>query len=68
MKANPEKWRLLVSQKTSTTVTPDNLKIYINGVKTDSSLEQKPFKYNYWRSTYIQKSYMQHVEKSQSIA
>ena len=40
MKANPEKCYLLVSRK-KTSLTSDNLKIDINGVKIESSLEQK---------------------------
>ena len=40
MKANPEKCHLLVSRK-KTSLTSDNLKIDINGVKIESSLEQK---------------------------
>ena len=42
MKANPEKWHLLLSKKKNfTTVTSNNLKIDINGDKIKHSLEQK---------------------------
>ena len=42
MKANPEKCHLLVSKKnTSAITTSDQIKIYINGVKIECSLEQK---------------------------
>ena len=44
IKANPEKCHLPVNKKeTSRTVTSDNLKIDVNGVKIESSLEQKLF-------------------------